>query len=75
MTEKVAVHFLRGSGLSRAEGLRSFVDRLDCVGTANMLKVGQMIIFGIREISNQGDQQELAFTSPHVSLHIGSLCS
>lgn len=71
-TEKVAEHFLRGSGLSRAEGFRGFVDRLDCMGTANVLKVGQMTIFGIREISKKGG---LAFASPYVSLHIGSLCS
>lgn len=72
MTEKVVVHFVRGSGLSTAEGLRGFMDKLDCMGTVNVLKVGQMTMFGIREISKTG---ALAFTDCYISLLIRTLCS
>lgn len=48
------------------------MDRLDCVGTVNVLKVEQMTIFGIREISKRA---ALAFTDCYISLPIRTLCS
>lgn len=65
--------FSKGVGaLQWLRRLRGFVHRLEWVGTITVLRVPQMTIFGIREISKRGS---LAFTSSYVTLPIWTLCS